>query len=358
MTEATSRRNFTNDVLLRQAQERDGFSFDSDILPPILTRETFLVFACACGTSNRKTYRGIVDKKGLCKVCMEVLRRTQTQETNLERYGVVCPLRNEEIKAQIVQTFMQRYGVSNPMQNEEVRARAVETNLERYGTPCSLQNPEVQAKSKATLMDQYGVENAMQNKEVQAKSQATCMANFGVPYSTQSQVVKDKTIQTNIKRYGVENPMHNTQVKEKLMETNMARFGVPHAMQNAEVAERASKSVYGYKDYVFPSGKVIRIQGYENYALDKLIHDFDEDDLITSKCDVPEIWWTDPSGIRRRYYVDIFIPSINHMIEVKSTWTFEKDKHENFTKQKACQERGYHHEIWVIDTTGDILEII
>lgn len=44
-----------------------------------------------------------------------------------------------------------------------------------------------------------------------------------------------------------------------------------------------------------PSGKIIDYQGYENFALDELLNveNINEDDIITNRKDVPEIWYTD-----------------------------------------------------------------
>jgi len=50
---------------------------------------------------------------------------------------------------------------------------------------------------------------------------------------------------------------------------------------------------------------------------------------------------------KHRHYVDIFIPSQNKCIEVKSTWTAEKKKDNIYLKQQAAKELGYKYEIWV-----------
>lgn len=62
---------------------------------------------------------------------------------------------------------------------------------------------------------------------------------------------------------------------------------------------------------------------------------------------VPEVCYEDNEGKRHRYYVDIFIPSQNRCIEVKSTWTLEKKKHIVFIKQQAVKDAGYKCEIWI-----------
>jgi len=57
--------------------------------------------------------------------------------------------------------------------------------------------------------------------------------------------------------------------------------------------------------------------------LDKLLiqDKVDEEDIITGIENVPEVWYYDNEGKKHRYYVDIYIPSKNLCIEVKSKYT-------------------------------------
>jgi hypothetical protein len=55
-------------------------------------------------------------------------------------------------------------------------------------------------------------------------------------------------------------------------------------------------------------------------------NNINEIDIITGAKNVPTIWYDDSDGKKHRHYVDIFIPSQNKCIEVKSTWTAEKKK--------------------------------
>jgi hypothetical protein len=113
----------------------------------------------------------------------------------------------------------------------------------------------------------------------------------------------------------------------------------------------------GVKDYSMPSGKIIKIQGYENKALDELLrNNFGEDDIINGSKNVPTIWYNDGTGKKHRHFVDIYLPSINKCIEVKSTWTFKKQKDIVFFKQQAAKELGYLYEIWVYDNKGAKVE--
>ena len=64
-------------------------------------------------------------------------------------------------------------------------------------------------------------------------------------------------------------------------------------------------------------------------------------DFVTSRTKVPKIWYEMDDGSRHRYYVDIYIPSKNKMIEVKSTWTYEKKRDNIHAKGHQCKSDGY-----------------
>ncbi len=66
--------------------------------------------------------------------------------------------------------------------------------------------------------------------------------------------------------------------------------------------------------------------------------------------------YNDINGKNRRHFVDIFIPSQNKCIEVKSTWTFKKQKDTIFLKQNAAKVLGYLYEIWIYDMKGNKVE--
>jgi len=116
-----------------------------------------------------------------------------------------------------------------------------------------------------------------------------------------------------------------------------------------------SKSAYRTKQYIFPSGRIEKIQGYENFMLDELLQteNISEDEIIVKRNEVPSVWYEDSTGKKRRYFVDCFIKKQNRCIEVKSKWTAEKKKDYIFLKQKALQNNGYICEIWIYDYKGN-----
>ena len=110
--------------------------------------------------------------------------------------------------------------------------------------------------------------------------------------------------------------------------------------------ERSEKSGKTHKNYTLPSGKIIRIQGYENIALDELVKQFNEEDIITNKRDMPKINYNFEDK-QRRYYPDIWIKSINKIIEVKSTYTYNQHLEQNKLKEFATKKLNFDFEFWV-----------
>ena len=129
---------------------------------------------------------------------------------------------------------------------------------------------------------------------------------------------------------------------------------------NAEISEKASKNAYKGYDYIFPSGRTERMQGFENYMLNDLLfkENISENDIIVKRSGVPIIWYLDANGKKHRYFVDCFIKSQNRCIEVKSTWTAEKKQDIIYLKQQALKDAGYLCEIWIYDSKGEIVEKI
>jgi len=129
-----------------------------------------------------------------------------------------------------------------------------------------------------------------------------------------------------------------------------------HFMQIAEFAEKNLKACFKTKIYILPSGKELSYQGYENYAIDRLINveNIDEKDILTSRVDVPECWYKDTEGVSRRYYIDIFIPSQNRCIEVKSPYTAQIAKDIINIKLEAIKTLNYKVDLWIFGPNGKL----
>jgi len=232
--------------------------------------------------------------------------------------------------------------------------RLKNTMVKKYGVEYAAQNEMCMNKMKATILKRYGVEHANQSEEVKQKIKNTNLEKYGCEYGLQNEEVKEKRRMSNLEKYGYENPLQREEIKEKCKITCLKKYGVEYVSQNQEIYEKQTKNSYYLKDYTFPSGKIIKVQGYENYALNELVKEnIDESNIITGSKNVPEIWYTDNIGKKHRHFVDIYIPSQNKCIEVKSTWTFKKQKDIVLLKQQAAKKLNYLYEIWIYDNKGD-----
>ena len=370
-----------------------------------INRDSIIEGKCKSDNCNEKCYkklREFINTNSYCLNHTKENRKIKVNNTCLERYGVDSVFKSKEVRNKSKTTILEIYGVENISQNEIIKKTKKDTIkkiygdeglsnviiknkkkdscLEKYGTEYSTQSQIVKNKVKETCLEKYGVEYASQSIIVKDKMKNTCLEKYGVEYACQSDIMKEKSKNTVVDKYGVENPFQNEYIKEKSKKTCLEKYGVEYSLQsqeikdkgkqtcleiygvehhtqNSEIMEKCSKNAYKLKDYTLPSGNIIKIQGYEHYALDELLKDgILEEDIINGCKNVPEIWYTDENGGKHRHYVDIFIPSQNRCIEVKSTWTVEKKKDCIYLKQQAGKELGYNYEIWVYNGKGEKIE--
>ena len=358
-------------------------------------------FCKACTTKNAE-----IKKKATCMEIFgfehqmknaDVVKKVET--TNIERHGYKNPFESEEIKDMIKQNNIINFGVEYSSQREDVRQKTIETCKERYGHDNPMQNETVQQKLQDTIMQIYNVKNPFQAEVCKEKSRETCKERYGHEYPMQNADIRKKVETTNLERhgvinvsqsedikqkiketwmnnYGTEHPMKNADVFLKMQDTNMERygkkcifgveefqqkaqntciqnFGYPNAMQNPEVAERSMKASSSRKEFTFPCGRMVSVQGYEPLALNILVKNgYQSQDLVIGANEVPEIWYT-KDGKSHRYYCDIYIPKENKIIEVKSEWTVQKETGNVEEKAVAAKNDGFEYEIWVLDKNGN-----
>ena len=219
--------------------------------------------------------------------------------TYLDNYGVEHPMLLESHKNKIKETWIDNYGVEHPMKSQEVKDKLQETKT----TNGTLQNsPIVLAKAKETNIERYEA------------------ITF-----TASQEGKDQVFKTKLERYGDGNYCNGNKISESLLLKTDEEW--------LEITHKRLVSGVKTKTYTMPSGKEVLYQGYENFAIDILLKRFDEDDIDVHPDFVVKYIHNDKN---RRYLPDIYVKSLNTIIEVKSTWTYEKDLEVNKLKEQAC----------------------
>lgn len=256
---------------------------------------------------------------------------------------------------------LEKYGVENVKQVKQFKDKAMKT----YNSKSDEEKAEIQKRKEKTMMKKYGTTNPSYVDEIKNKISKKNKANatsrmkklkknnqkkYGVDNVFQLEEVKEKMKKTFLKKYGVENPSQSDEIKLKKEETCVKRFGVAYPMQHNCIYEKQQK--YRWKNYTLPSGKVIKVQGFENIALDILLETYSENDLVLERKNIPKIKYG--KNNRHVYTTDIYIPKENKFIEVKSEYTLCKYLETNLLKEAASVNAGFNFEFMILDKDGNI----
>lgn len=295
-----------------------------------------------CNNKDCKTIVTEIRKKDgqYKKYCSPSCRRLgvaeKVKQTSLIRYGVSNPSKAASVKQSIKDTFTEKYGegITNSMHIQKFKDAIVETNIERHGTAVPQSLEKFQEKTKQSNIKKFGIER---------------------PQRLQS--FKDKTEETCKKKYGVSAPQQNKTIQQKSIDTCLEKYGTENVMQSSNIFDK--NRYFQKKDYVFESGNVVKVQGYENLCLDVLLQTYTEDEIIVNPSQVISVFYIE-NRKKHRYFPDIYIPKDNLIIEVKSEYTYKGFVgwlNTNMLKRQACLDAGYNFKFMIFDKDGNLLDI-
>ena len=299
-----------------------------------------------------------INKKTISEIQKSPLVKMLSEKTCLERHGVKAGFADDKKRKF---TKLKRYGDENYCNVKKTK----ETCLSRYGKISYLitddcktnllkkydvstnifQSNIIKEKSKETKLERHGDEN-YNNRE---KAKETCLKNNGCEYPMQNSEILEKNFDTIFKKYGVKNAfLLDISIKRARQKMNEI-YGVNYGFQSLDIQKTIFKNLFKLKKYLFPSGKIIYVLGYENYMLDILLNNgIKEYDILTNH-ECPIINWID-NNIEHKHIPDIYIKSLNKIIEVKSEWTSRKECLEQILLKKHYAElQGFEYVINVID---------
>ena len=246
------------------------------------------------------------EDKAICPVCGKI-KNMKTLKKGFPKYCGICGLSQ---------------GSKNPN-----RKRKKEMVTEKRICPCCGKEFEtIYSKNNSTdlptkfcsrscLFKYNWVSKSKEElKEIEKKRQATNLEKYGNVYVVNSEYTRQKTIE----KLGVDYSFKMPEVLQKCEDTQKERYGDFYS-KTPEAREKSRNTVlekYGsffnmthrYKDYTMPSGKVIKVQGYEDIALDILLKTYKEEDI---ECGQPilkitgDIFYTDIDGNKHMYIPDI-----------------------------------------------------
>ena len=104
----------------------------------------------------------------------------------------------------------------------------------------------------------------------------------------------------------------------------------------------SNSDLFRKKQYILPSGKIIKLQGYEpqflNYIFDNNI--LNENEIIYKVKPISYISLVD--NFKHYYHPDFYIPKYNLIIEIKSTWILKIQGNTVKLKQQAVLNNGFN----------------
>lgn len=204
----------------------------------------------------------------------------------------------------------------------------------------------VEAVKRFEMLNMYRLPycEACSLKVMVEKGKKTCMKKYGVDNAGKSEGIIKKIKDVWLNKFGG-HPKKTKDVQDKWKATCLEKYG-GHPNQNIDVQIKSEANSYHYKDYMLPSGNLVKYQGYENTALDELVQTYEEDDLGIGRSNVPVIKYK-VGDVKHVYFPDFFIKSENKIIEVKSEWTLKLKRGNVEEKALATIAAGYKYEIWV-----------
>jgi hypothetical protein len=150
-------------------------------------------------------------------------------------------------------------------------------------------------------------------------------------------------VSNKVIKFWNENPQKKSQMATSIKKTMLKKYNVENVNDCPQFWAK-------YKDYQLPSGKIVRIQGYENLGLDLLLKEHDETNIIVDRKVLPKFYYNNG----KKYTPDIFIINKKTIYEVKSTWTYKifKNKKE---KIKSVNDAGYDYILLIFNGKGETI---
>lgn len=246
----------------------------------------------------------------------------------------------------------------------EVIARRKATNLAVHGVPYYTQAKAFQEQARTTRQVRYGDANYNNMKQ----QRETMLSRHGKEHIWSGLAGTRSCDNTKLERYGSRTYANHEQGRATRLRiygdahfnrlacrsTNLKRYGVEWPLQNADILEKNHS--FRYYDYIMPSGSTVRVQGYERHALDWLLQNHTESDILVSKGRVPSFWYTF-DGKPHRYFPDALVVSAHLVVEVKSEYTLKACVDVLRAKMLAVVQAGYHAQVIVVNVHNSMISL-
>ena len=275
---------------------------------------------------------GLINTPKKCKECDKIL---------LDVKKTFCSSVCSNINVEEIEKMKHTWNTKSDVEINKIQSKRRKTNLRKYGVDIASKLPNVIEKNKQSHIKNWG-DYAMRTNEVLMKRNDTCIERYG-GVGMASEELFSKMKKTNVEKYGVEYYSSTNDWYDRCVKTASEKYGKEWVSKVDSINAKQQSGGYSYYDFEFPSGKVVRVQGYEPKVLTKLVVDYDEDDIVVGVQNIIDcigFFHYVYENKTHRYYPDIYIKSENRVIEVKSDYTFNKEKEKNLLKRDSVINKG------------------
>jgi hypothetical protein len=253
-----------------------------------------------------------------CKTCKGVTTLISLTDGYHQYCSTRCMARDPDVRMRTKETNIERYGVSTALADKKKMADAMELKY-GAGMRAPLLIPGAGKKFRSTCRKHWGQDHFSSSLEIKKKKIQTAQKHFGVDHTFQAQSVIDKSQRTWNDRYGADRQGPISKMKC----TNIERYGVECISQRRDYFERMQRSRCRTAEF---EGRSMIVQGWENTFLESigLLVGPSHSDVMSHNREVPLVKWKDKEGVSHTYHPDFWLRSQDLLVEVKSTWTWNK----------------------------------
>ena len=153
-----------------------------------------------------------------------------TIKTNIEKFGVDNPMKNEIIKNKTQQTNYSRYGFTSSAKNDIIREKIKNklnnrTEIQKKETIEKRKNTwdNKDSKEKEIINNNRKISNLnkteKEKNDIDKKRKATCLAKYDNEYAILSNDVRKKILNIFNDKFGGNTPFSNKEIKEKALKS-------------------------------------------------------------------------------------------------------------------------------------------